>query len=548
MADRHAELRCQLAGGITVRRARPGEKLTTLDGVERALEPGDIVIADERGGVALGGVMGGATSEVSATTRRVLLETAAFDPVSIRRTSKRLGLISEASYRFERGVDAEGVPRAAARAAELLAQLGGGAVLDTVVDRYPQPVAPRTARLPVAHLQRLSGLPIAADEAAGELRKISDKVTLEGAGPAAALVVQVPSYRPDLALPEDLVEEILRLGGRYESPPQIDRVLANARSQPSPESPGDRARDLLAGAGLSEVVTWGFVPRASLAAAHPSLADGVTVKNPISADYEVMRTSLLPGLAAALVRNHSRGVADVRLFEVGPVVRKGAGPEPEQREQVALLLAGRASGWLKPGEPLDFFDLKRVLVDLLAGFGVEAEFATVPATVPAAVAPAATDVAYLHPGVAAELSLPGGKRLGAAGELHPAAARRLGLEVRAFYAELDLEAMAGARTPARSVPPPRFPASTRDLSFWVDEAVPSAAQRAAFLAAAEPLLRELAVLEDFRDPRYAPAGKKGMLWSMTYRADDRTLTDAEADAAHAKVVAALSGRLAITIR
>jgi phenylalanyl-tRNA synthetase beta chain len=436
------------------------------------------------------------------------------------------------------------VPRAAARATELLAQLGGGAVLDTVVDRYPQPLAPRTARLPVAHLQRLSGLLIAADEAAGELRKISDQVKLEGAGPAATLVVQVPSYRPDLALPEDLVEEILRLGGRYESPPQIGRVLANARSQPSPESPGDRARDLLAGAGLSEVVTWGFVPRASLAAAHPSLADGVTVKNPISADYEVMRTSLLPGLAAALVRNHSRGVADVRLFEVGPVVRKGAGPEPEQREQVALLLAGRASGWLKPGEPLDFFDLKRVLVDLLAGFGVEADFAAVPA----AVSTAAQNVGYLHPGVAAELSLPGGKRLGAAGELHPAAARRLGLEVRTFYAELDLEAMAGARTPARSVPPPRFPASTRDLSFWVDEAVPSAAQRAAFLVAAEPLLRELTVLEDFRDPRYAPAGKKGMLWSMTYRADDRTLTDAEADAAHAKVVAALSGRLAITIR
>ena len=529
----------KLAGGITVRRAKPGEKLTTLDGVERALEPGDIVIADERGGIALGGVMGGATSEVSASTRRVLLEAAAFDPVSIRRTSKRLGLISEASYRFERGVDAEGVPRAAARAAELLAQLGGGAVLDAVVDRYPQPAAPRSARLPVAHLQRLSGLPISAEEAAGELRKISDQVKLEGAGPGAALVVQIPSYRPDLALAEDLVEEILRLGGRYESPPQIDRVLANARTQPSPEAPGDRARDLLAGAGLSEVVTWGFVPRAALVAVHPSLADGVTVKNPISADYEVMRTSLLPGLAAALIRNHSRGVADVRLFEVGPVVRRGAGPEPEQREQVALLLAGRASGWLKPGEPLDFFDLKRVVVDLLAGFGVEAEFAA---------ATDARDLAYLHPGVTATVSVPGGKRLGAAGELHPAAARRLGLEVRAFYAELDLDALAGARTPARSVPPPRFPASTRDLSFWVDEAVPSAAQRAAFLAAAEPLLRDLAVLEDFRDPKYAPAGKKGMLWSMTYRADDRTLTDAEADAAHARVVAALSGRLAITIR
>ena len=249
-----------------------------------------------------------------------------------------------------------------------------------------------------------------------------------------------------------------------------------------------------------------------------------------------MRTTLLPGLAAALVRNQSRGVADVRLFEVGPVVHPGSGPEPAQREQVALLISGQSAGWLKPGEALDFFDLKRAVGDLLAGFGVEAEYA------------AATDVPFLHPGVAAALSLPGGSRLGVAGELHPGAARRLGLEVRAFYAELDLEPLAGGRGPARSVPPPRFPASTRDLSFWVDEGVPSATQRAAFLAAGEPLLRDVAVLEDFRDPRYAPAGKKGMLWTMTYRADDRTLTDAEADAAHAKVVAALSGKLTITVR
>jgi phenylalanyl-tRNA synthetase beta chain len=526
----------KISGGITVRRASPGETLTTLDGVDRALEPGDIVIADERGGVALAGVMGGASSEVSGGTRRVLLEAATFDPVSIRRTSKRLGLSSEASYRFERGVDAEGVPRAAARAAELLAKLGGGAVLDAVVDRYPQPALPRSARLPVAHLQRLSGSPIGADEAARELRKISDQVKIEGEGPAATLVLQVPSYRPDLALAEDLVEEILRLGGRYESPPQIERVLANARSQPSPEGPGDRARDLLASAGLSEVVTWGFVPRAALAAVDPGLTDGITVKNPISADYEVMRTSLLAGLAAALARNASRGLPDARLFEVGPIVRRGAAGEPDQREQVAVLMAGRAAGWLKPGEPLDFFDLKRVLVDLLAGFGVDAAF-TGPADVP-----------YLHPGVSAVLAAAGGQRLGAAGELHPAAARRLGLEARAFFAELDLETLAGGRAPLRSVAPPRFPASTRDVSFWVDETVPAAAQQAAFLSAAEPLLRDLAVLEDFRDPRYAPAGKKGMLWTMTYRADERTLTDAEADAAHARVVAALSGRLAITVR
>jgi phenylalanyl-tRNA synthetase beta chain len=544
----------RLAGGITVRRSRPDEHMTTLDGIERRLQPGDVVIADERGPVALAGVMGGRDSEVSASTRNLLLEAATFDPVSVRRTSKRLGLVSEASYRFERGVDAEGIPLAAARAAELLARLGGARVLPAVVDRYPQPAPRRTARVTVAQLRRLSGLPLDADEAARQLGKVSPRVTLEGAhagdGADAAITVEVPSYRPDLVLPEDLIEEVLRLGGRYETPARIERVLANARPLPSPEGPSDRARDVLAACGLSEVATWGFVPRGPLAViagggaggggARPeqALADAVAVKNPISADYEVMRTSLLPGLAEVLRRNVSRGVADVGVFEVGPVVhRDPGGGEPIQRELAAVLLSGNAAGWLRPGEALDFFDLKRVLEALLAAFGAAgADFSATGA------------VPYLHPGVAAEIALASGEVVGHLGELHPVVARRLGVEARALYGEVDLARLAGTRPPVRAVVPPRFPAATRDLSFWVDEAVPAAAQRAAFLAAAEPLLRELVVLEEFRDPRYAPAGKKGMLWSMAYRADDRTLTDADADAAHGRVVAALSARLPIVVR
>jgi phenylalanyl-tRNA synthetase beta chain len=334
--------------------------------------------------------------------------------------------------------------------------------------------------------------------------------------------------------------------GEYGAP-ATKRLVSNARSEPNPEAAADRARDLLAAAGLHEIVTWGFVSRAVLHTIaqrdggdrDPGLADGVQVTNPLSSDYEVMRTSLLPGLAEALRRNLARGTADARLFEVGPVVRRAADPAqaPAEPTMVAGLLAGRAPGWLRPGEPLDFFDLKRLVEDLLRGFGVTEESYLAPAPLP-----------FLHPGVSAEVRLPGGAAIGALGELHPRLARRLEVGARAFYFELALAGLEQVHPPSRTTAPPRFPAVTRDVSFWVDAGISAAEQRAAFLAAGDPLLRGVEVLEDFRDPRYVPAGKKGMLWTMTYRADDRTLTDQEADAAHGRIVGALTARLTIQIR
>jgi phenylalanyl-tRNA synthetase beta chain len=536
----------KLQGGIIVRRAVEGEAMTTLDGFDRRLVAGDIVIADERGPVALAGVMGGAASEVSAGTTRVLLEAATFDPTSIRRTSKRLGLSSEASYRFERGVDANGIPFAGRRAAELLAALGGGAVATQVVDRYPKPVLPREVRLSLRRLRRVSGIDFDVASARPELEKVAETVAVEGAGAEATLVATVPTYRPDLVGEEDLIEEVLRLGRHYAAPARPDLVLGNAAPAPSPEAPSDRARDRLAACGLHEIVTWGFVPASSLATiavGDTRLRDGVVVKNPISADYEVMRTSLLVGLADALKRNLARGLEDVGLFEIGPIIQKpDGGGEPVQSEHAAAILTGRARGWLKPGEPLDFYAGKRVVETLLAGFGVEGSYE---APVGSPVAPVAP---FLHPGASARVRLPDGRALGVVGELHPAVARKLGILPRTLYAELDVALLASARAPLRSVPPPRFPAIARDLSFWIEAATPAADQRAAFLAAGEALLREVSVLEDFRDPKYVPAGKKGMLWTMIYRADDRTLTDADADAAHARVVAALQGRFGIQIR
>ena len=256
---------------------------------------------------------------------------------------------------------------------------------------------------------------------------------------ADGLCATVPTFRPDLTIEEDLIEEILRMG-EYGKPAHKERIRSNATAQANPEAPADRARALLASAGLHEIVSWAFVPRSALHAvsadgAQKELADGIAVQNPISSDYEVMRTTLLPGLVDALKRNLARGVSDAWLFEVGRVVRRPAKPgeAPVERAHAAGLITGRRAEWLKPGEPVDFYDLKRVVEDLLRGFGLpEAQYRS----------PAG--VAFLHPGVSALVTTGTGAELGCLGEMHPAIARRLGIELRVFYFELAIAPLAAA--------------------------------------------------------------------------------------------------------
>jgi phenylalanyl-tRNA synthetase beta chain len=533
----HAFDLAKLKGDIQVRRANRGERMTTLDGVDRALQEGDVVIADDRGAIALAGVMGGADSEISTTTTAVLLETATFDPRAIRRTARRLGLHSEASHRFERGVDAEGIPHASRRAATMMARAGGGALAGEGIDRYPQQQEVRRVSLSFAGLSRLAGFEIPLAQAAEKLTAIGIASVPDGSD---RLTATIPSFRPDISIEQDLVEEVMRLVGYDRAPARLPR--SSGAPAPSPQTFADRARDLLAALGLAEIVSWGFVPRGWLAPLGGSagrLAEGVVVKNPISSDYEVMRTSLLPALLDAARRNVSRGVADVGLFEVGPVVWRALDTKeaPDESLVAAAILVGRGRDWLKPGPAVDFFDGKHIAVEVLRGMGVASlRFQPV-------------RDGLLHPGAGAAIYIEGRTApVGQVGEVHPRIARALGLEQRAVYFEVMVDALAGGRLPIHSVPPPRFPAVTRDISFWSDVAVTADEQRALLASAAGPLLRELSVLEDYRDPRYAPAGKKGMLWSLTYRADDRTLTDAEVDAAHARIVTALKSAPSIVIR
>jgi phenylalanyl-tRNA synthetase beta chain len=522
---------------IRVRRARSHERLTTLDGVDRQLHDGDLLICDGKRPVALGGVMGGLDTEVTEKTSRVLLEAAGFDPGSVRRTVRRLGLHSEASYRFERHVDTGTTELASRRAAELLARLGGGRVAAGSVDAHPRPAAPRTVSIRVSRTQQLTGVPVDAPTITGTLQRLG----LVPSAPAEDISVTVPTFRPDLEREVDLIEEVLRLHGFENVPATIPY------SEVPPRAPRDPRRSLarraLTAAGMSEAITFGFTSPQRVASLRLPESDlgsrPVRLRNPMTVEQSVMRTSLVPNLLGAVQRNVAFGITDVRLFEIGSVFLSAfEGRLPEEPVHVAGVITGTRPTWLeqKP-PPVDVFDLKGIVERLLGALLGDA--ARTVQWLPA------RDVPWLHPGVAATIALPTDTdlaSLGVIGEVHPETRAAFDLGQPCFAFDLDLTRVP-LPEPAQMRPISRHPAVTRDVSFLVDAAIP-AARIAEFIAdAREPLVEDYGVLEDFRDPAHVPAGKKGMLWTITYRAGDRTLTDAEVDRAHEGIVQRLLSEL-----
>ena len=524
----------KLAGGrIVVRRARAGETLQTLDGQDRVLDENDLLIADAEKPLAVAGVMGGQSSEVGPETTRILVESASFDASSVRRSAKRLGLRTEASHRFERGVDPSAVEDASRRCAALVRHLAGGTESGTLVDVCAKPARPVTVTLRPARTVAVLGTPVSSDEQRRILTALGLAVTARG----DVLEVVIPTRRPDLTREIDLIEEVARVRG-YDLIPSTLPLMREAPSATS-RSVGERTRDLLTGLGFDEIVTYGFVGPESLKAMgwpeEDRRAQPLALTNPIREELSTMRTALVPALLAVLQRNQARGMSSARIFEVGTVFLRSSSVLPEEHRAVAAVAFGTGDGWLRPGAELDFFDLKGIVEELLSGLGVAAVLAAPESAEP-----------WLHPGVQAAV-LVDGMVVGHAGELHPAVGRRFGLETRVIAFELGLHALASKPVSA-SAELPRFPAVTRDLSFFIATDTPAAAMRAALEGAKEPLLVALHVLEDYREAGRVPEGKKGMLWSFTYRAADRTLTDAEVQVAHEGLIAALRQALPVDLR
>jgi phenylalanyl-tRNA synthetase beta chain len=515
---------------IIVRRAKAGEKLTTLDGQDRTLEAGDLLICDAQGPVALGGVMGGAGSEVGEGTSSILLEAATFDSASVRRTARRLQLPSEASQRYERGIDQSAIDRNSRRVARLLVELGGGKVARGVVDVEPRPRRPQIIELRPARFEQLMGYALPVDAMLKTLRGLGIQADAVEGG--KKLRCTPPPHRLDLELEVDLIEEVARLAG-YENIP-VTLPETQARPKASGDPVGERTRDALTGAGLDEAILFGFTGPTRLAAlrfpgGHP-VNRPVAIKNPLREEQSVMRTSLMANLLAAVSANLRNGASAVRIFEIGNVFLPSGNVLPDEVRHVAGVIVGERAGWLVGGGPVDFTDVRGVVERLFDSLRLPVDFV-----------PARNEDGFLHPGVAASILL-GETIVGVVGEVHPESRDKAGIDRPAFAFEIDLSRLPAAPL-AVFEPLPRFPASSRDVSFFVDDFVPAARVRSIVAQAKEPLLQDLRVLEDYREAGRVPQGKKGMLWSMTYRSPDRTLTDAEVDAAHEKIVAHLLGSL-----
>jgi len=528
----------QVAGAeIVVRTARPGEKLTTLDGKERLLDADDLLIADRDRGSALAGVMGGGVSEISAGTRRVLVESAWFQPATVRRTAKRHGLHTEASHRFERGADPGMVAVALDRCAALIAELAGGAVRPGLVDAQARPAPRTTVRLRWRRPGQLLGLEIPANDTRRILGGLGF-VERDSDGEGASW--EVPSWRVDVSIEEDLVEELVRTIGFQAIPETLPRLALDTPALAPRLEAQARIRSTLEGQGFREVVSYAFVEPLDLEAFHPGVKP-VALRNPISAELAVMRTSVVPSLLRAASHNRRQGRDDARLYEVATAFWPRAGVERDppamERPVVAAVMTGRRSplSWAAGGEPADFHDLKAVVEGLLAALGATGRYEQ-----------AGREVPWLHPRAAALVLAADGARLGALGELHPRVAKAFDLPRGVLAFELDEAALLAA---SRLVPGyrsiPRLPAVLRDLAVVVDEPVAAAAVTA--LVGEEPLCEEVTLFDVYRGAPLAP-GRKSLALAIRYRAADRTLTDAEADAAHARIVERLQRAVGAELR
>ena len=527
---------------IVVRTARSGEKMTTLDGKERALSPEDLLIADRDRGSALAGVMGGGDSEISAGTTRVLLESAWFQPGSIRRTSRRHGLKTEASYRFERGADPGMVIPAVDRCAALIAELAGGTVRPGIVDCHPREVRAPEVRLRWARPAAILGMDIArqdAEKILAGLGFVERAVDDEGA------TWQVPSWRADVSIEEDLVEEIVRTKGYDAIPETLPHGASDTPAEPVEARAVARVRQALEAAGFAEAVNFSFVAERELAPFDHQVvtgdgkgrALGIALKNPISADLSVMRTGLVPSLLKNAAHNLRQRIPDVRLYEIASIYHPG--PDPKDRPssesvEVAGVIVGRRSpvGWAVGGDAADFYDAKTAVAGILEALGIDARWEAVGDT-------------WLHPRHSAKV-LVGEDVLGVVGELHPrvAAAFELPRGVLAFRLSLDA-LLRAARLVPQHRPLPRLPAVLRDLAVVLEEGAQAAAVEA--LVREEPLVEAVTLFDVYRGAPLPP-GKKNLAFAIAYRAPDRTLTDAEADAAHARIVKRLAEKLGAELR
>lgn len=561
----HAYDRSRLDGPIGVRRAQPGEKLTTLDGTKRVLDAEDLVITDNRGPIGLAGVMGGADTEIAdhgavQSSSEVVVEAAHFDPVPVARTARRHKLTSEASKRFERGVDPQAASAAAQRTVDLLVLLAG-ATAEAGVTEITAPSAPRTIAVRADHPDRVAGVAYGRETVVRRLQQVGCDVYGQD-----ELIVTVPSWRPDLTDPNDLAEEVIRLEG-YENLPATLPQPPAGRGLTNRQRLHRRVGRALAGAGYTEVLNYPFIGDEALDHLGLEADDArrtlVRVANPLSDTEPALRTTMLPGLFAALRRNDGRGEHDLALFETGlvflptgkevtpdrlPIDRRPTDEEiasldaalPRQPRRAAVVLAGarEQAGWWGKGRPAGWADAVEAGRTVAREAGVELIVRQ-------------DQTAPFHPGRCAALFavVDGAETLvGNAGELHPRVTKAFGLPERTSAMEIDLDLLERAGTgPVEAPHVSAFPVATQDVALVVDASVPAADVEAALKDGAGELLESLRLFDVFTGEQLGE-GKKSLAYALRFRASDRTLTAEEATAAREAAVQSAVGRTGAVLR
>jgi phenylalanyl-tRNA synthetase beta chain len=511
---------------IHVRRARPGEKLLCLDGIERELTSEMLVIADAQKPVAIAGVIGGEESAVTDGTTDILLEAATFSGPSVRQTARELGLRTEASARFEKGLPAELALAGARRAASLIAELAGGSVHREWADIYPRPQEPVRVRLRPALVDEVLGVHVPLEEAESILKRLNFHVRALEDGEWDVLP---PVFRLDVTIPEDLVEEVGRVYGYDRVPP----TLPGRRHEtwnPSVPSLGrrlDAAREVLAGAGFTETWNPALVSGRELERLRVH-AHAMRVSNALSDDMDTLRTSLVPSLAGVIALNRDRGRADVRVYEMASAFLAPVGDKTEQPEEPLRLGVVATAGADAEAGRKAFYSMKSVLDACISAIG-------------------APDCTYQR--AAAELFHPGrcaavvmdGRQLGHIGELHPTVVAGARVEGRLVALEIDVQPLLAASRIPRARPLPRFPAIERDLAVVVEDHVAAAALHATIRETGGEFLENARAFDEYHGPQ-VPEGHKSIAFTLTFRSPERTLTDAEVDKVMAEIRLGLERR------
>ncbi len=519
---------------VIIRRATDGEDFTTLDDGKHKLTRDALLIADDEKGIALAGVMGGLNTEINDRTVDVLIESAYFDPTNIRRTSKETNLRTDASYRFERGADVDMCDWASRRAAQLIIETAGGSLLKGVVDAYPEPPVKKQITLRFAKMNELIGIEIPA---ADQIRFLTSlELQLAGAADAVSATFEIPSYRVDLKLEADLIEEVARLFGVDKIPSTPPRGAIGFNLFDSTYDQLGEVRRMLTGLGLNEaqgqtLILSDDAKRATLE------NEIVPLANPLSSDMDVLRPSLLPGLLTMLQHNAHHKQHDVGLFEIGRVFRKQKG-EPAEGRRLAIAMTGARAApfWRGEQESCDAQDLKGVVDGLLDRLGLRGLFFVRRET--------ATDL-FVD---SAEVRLGGKLLMGELGQLQPSLARKLDLRHSVFLAEFDLDQLLGRRPPASGFKAlPVHPAIQRDIAMILPETVTHDEVLQTVKKARPEFLETTGLFDVFRG-KNIPKGRKSVAYSFTYRHAERTLKDKEANDSHAKVVTALRDQLKAEIR